>query len=92
MLYETFRDLGQIQYFLLPQLFADKERYDAVLSKLFNAIIASGVTSYKYECRNDSTLTATNYLKKDKNYYDILNMQWSRIYEDMDKIFRETGM
>lgn len=86
-LYETFRNLEQLQYFLPPQLFADKEQYDIVLNKLFATIIAAGITSYRYECRNDSALTATNYLKKDKNYYDIISMQWSRILEDINKIF-----
>lgn len=88
-LYETFRNLEQLQYFLPPQLFADKEQYDIVLNKLFATIIAAGITSYRYECRNDSSLTATNYLKKDKNYYDIISMQWSRILEDINKTFNE---
>lgn len=92
VLYEAFRNLEQLQYFLPPQLFADKEKYDKVLNKLFATIIASGITSYRYECRSDSALTATNYLKKDKNYYDIISMQWSRILEDIDKIFNEIDM
>lgn len=89
VLYETFRNLDQIQYFLPTQLFADKEQYDIVLNKLFTTIIAAGVTSYMYERRNDSALTATNYLKKDKNYYDIIYMQWSRILENINKIFND---
>lgn len=91
-LYETFRDLGQLQYFILPQVFANKEQYDDVLSKLFSVIIEAGITSYSIECRHDSTLTATNYLKKDKNYYDILGAQWTRIREDINRIFGEIGM
>lgn len=39
------------------------------------------------EFRYDNTLTATNYLKKDKNYYDIIAAQWDRIIADVDKIF-----
>lgn len=88
-LYETFRDLGQLQYFIPPQVFDDKEQYDKILSKLFSVIIEAGITSYSIECRHDSTLTATNYLKKDKNYYDILGAQWSRIHEDINRIFDE---
>lgn len=91
-LYETFRDLGQLQYLILPQLFDNKEQYDAILSKLFTVIIEAGITSYTIECRYDSTLTATNYLKKDKNYYNILGEQWSRISEDISKIFSDVGM
>lgn len=89
MLYETFKNLEQIQGFLPAQLFANKEKYDNVLNKLFTCIISSGVTSYNYECRNNPSLTATNYLKKDKNYYDIIGMQWPRIYEDINKIYDE---
>lgn len=91
-LYETFRNLEQLQYFLPSQLFLDKERYDKVLNRLFSTIIAAGITSYRYECRNDIALTATNYLKKDKNYYDIISMQWSRILEDVNKIFNDIGL
>lgn len=91
-LYETFRDLGQLQYFIPPQVFDNKEQYDKILSKLFSVIIEAGITSYSIECRHDSTLTATNYLKKDKNYYDILGAQWSRIHEDIIRIFDEIEM
>ena len=91
-LYEPFRDLGHLQYFILPQVFDDKELYDKTLSKLFSVIIEAGITSYSIECRHDSTLTATNYLKKDKNYYDILGAQWSRIHEDINRIFGEIDM
>ena len=86
-LYETFRDLGQLQYLMPPALFADKERYDSLLNRLFSVIIDAGVTSYSMECRHDPTLTATNYLKRDKNYYNILGDQWSRIFEGMNSSF-----
>lgn len=91
-LYEAFKEIGQLQYFLPPQLFADKSKYDATLSKLFTIVINAGITSYRFECRHDSTLTATNYLKRDKNYYDIIGMQWSRTKEDIAKVFEEAGL
>lgn len=91
-LYETFRDIGQLQYFLPPHLFENKEQYDEVLNKLFSTIIIEGVSSYKHECRHDSTLTATNYLKKDKNYYEILSTEWDRICEDINEIFDAIDM
>lgn len=91
-LYETFRELGQLQYFILPQLFDNKEQYDTILSKLFSVIIEAGITNYSMACRYDSTLTATNYLKRDKNYYDILNDQWSNIVRGIGAIFDEVGM
>lgn len=91
IMYETFRDLKHLQYFLPPQVFNNKNVCDSVLSKLFNIIIDAGITSFLFECRHDSTLTATNYLKKDKNYYDILYSQWDRTVEDIKKVFSEAG-
>lgn len=39
--------------------------------------------------RYDNTLTATNFLKKDKNYYAILSDQWTMISENIKSIWRE---
>ena len=91
-LYETFRDVGSIQFLLPPQLFANKDQYDSALKKLFSVIIREGISSYTHECRHDPTLTATNYLKRDKNYYDILSIQWDRITDDLKSIFSQIGM
>lgn len=91
-LYETFKDIGQLQYFLPPQVFANKNQYDSTLSKLFSIIIETGITSYSFASQYDSTLTATNYLKKDKNYYNMISMQWSRTVDDISRIFSEIGM
>ena len=91
-MYGIFKNIGDVNYILSPQLFADKDRYDKTLNDLFNIIIEEGVTSYLHECHHDLTLTATNYLKKDKNYYDILSIQWSRINNDLNRIFSEIGM
>lgn len=91
-LYETFKDLGQLQYFLPPQVFANKDQYDSTLSKLFSIIIEAGITSYSFAHQYDSTLTATNYLKKDKNYYTIISTQWFRTVDDLNRIFAEIGM
>lgn len=88
-LYESFRNLGQISYLLPPHLWENKDRYDKVLSKLFYVIIDAGVTSFMFEFRHDNTLTATNYLKKDKNYYDIIAAQWDRVIADVDNIFND---
>ena len=37
--------------------------------------------------QNNETINATNYLKKDKNYIDILRMNWDSIYKDINNIF-----
>lgn len=91
-LYDVFRNLGDIKYLIKPEIFNDKNLYDNVLKKLFNIIIEAGITNYVFECRHDSTLTATNYLKKEKNYYYILSSQWYRIKTDIDKVYEEIGM
>lgn len=91
-LYEVFSNLGDMKYFILPDVFADKNRYDDVLRKLFSIIIEAGITSFLFETRHDTTLTATNYLKKDKNYYDILSSQWVRTKNDIEQVFEEIGM
>ena len=51
--------------------------YDAALDKLFSAIIEAGIINYNMACDNDSTLTATNYLKRERNYYGILKNHWN---------------
>lgn len=91
-LYETFHELNHLQYFLTPQVFDNKDTCDAVLSKLFNIVIEAGITSYTFASRYDSTLNATNYLKKDKNYYEIISSQWQRTVSDLSAVFEEVGM
>ena len=91
-IYDIFRDLEDIQYFIKPEIFADKNQYDALLRKLFNVIINMGVVSFLFELRHDSTLNATNYLKRDANYYDIIGTQWAYIKNDINSIFTEFGM
>lgn len=78
-LYRFFSNLDGINFFLPSKLFAVKDEYDKVLNALFNTIIEAGITHLEIAYEYDSTLTATNYLKKDKNYYAILKSQWSTI-------------
>lgn len=37
--------------------------------------------------RYDSTLTATNFLKKDKNYYAILDDHWTNLCGKIARVF-----
>lgn len=91
-LYEAFSNLGNIKYLIKPEIFADKSQYDNILKKLFNIIIEAGITNFIMESRHDSTLTATNFLKREKNYYDILSLQWFRTKEEINRVFDEIGM
>ncbi|MCH5185444.1 MAG: hypothetical protein J1F64_04885 [Oscillospiraceae bacterium] len=79
--------MGSINGLLPDSLFSDKEKYDAVLDKLFYAIIEAGIISYSMACHYDPTLTASNYLKKDKNYYNIIEAHLSTILEKINDIF-----
>lgn len=88
-LYDIFSDIEGVDYFLPPALFASKDAYEAVLDKLFNTIINVGIVSFSMASNYDSTLTATNYLKKDKNYYTILRTHWATISNDIQRIFAD---
>lgn len=71
------------------KLYRDKDKYDEVLYRLFKCIINSGAKSYRMELKHDKTLNATNYLKKDRNYYTILSFNWDDLEEHIKKIFSE---
>lgn len=91
-LYDVFRNLGNLQYFIAPQIFNDKNRYDSVLKRLFNIIIEAGIMGYHFEANYDNTLTPTNYLKRDKNYYNTIRTQWVRIKSDFMQVFDDTDI
>lgn len=84
-----FANLNGIRYFLPPNTFKQKDIYDAILYRLFTTIINEGIALYSMESRYDPTLTATNFLKKDEKYYDILRTRWFAINNDIQKIFSE---
>jgi len=86
-LYKVSRSLEGMRK-LLP--FENKDLYDAKLDKLFKAIIEAGITHYNIACKYESTLTATNFLKKDKNYYEILGTHWSRLCAEIHETFSDT--
>lgn len=86
-IYDIFRELDGFDFVLPPQLFAQKDKYDDVLRKLFNLIISSGITAYTFAKGYDPSVTATNFLKADKNYYKIISAQWPQIKSEIKKIF-----
>lgn len=88
-LYEIFRKLGNMQYIFPPQIQRDKNIYDINLDKLFYAIINEGVKCFSMASNYDSSLTATNFLKKDKNYYNILSINWVTLQSEISRIFSE---
>lgn len=86
-LYDIFSNINNINFILPPTIFSQKNQYDATLDQLFTVIINAGITSFSMASQYDSTLTATNFLKKDKNYYSILRNHWASINSDINRIF-----
>ena len=76
-IYEIFHDLGNMKSLLPTSMWENKNLYDSALDKLFSAIIEAGIINYNIACEADSTLTATNYLKREHNYYGILRNHWN---------------
>lgn len=89
VLYDVFADIEGVNYLFPSDLFASKDAYESVLDKLFNTIIDAGIISYTLASEYDSTLTATNYLKKDKNYYTILRTHWATIQSKINQTFAD---
>ena len=86
-IYDIFSDFDNMKYILPPDVFSQKDHYEAVLDQLFSAIINAGTISFSMASRYDTTLNATNYLKKDKNYYSILSDHWSTLQIEINRIF-----
>lgn len=91
VLYDIFRNIEGMTSFLPESLFQDKDKYEEILYKLFSLIIGVGITSFSFECDYDSALNATNYLKKDKNYYKILRNHWATLSVGIKEVFDNIG-
>lgn len=78
-IYDIFSNMEDIGYFVPKDVFNDKDKYESILDDLFNLIIEAGIRCYTMAKRYDNTLNATNYLKKDKNYYVILSDNWTTL-------------
>ena len=79
--YEDFKDINGLAYFINPVVFANKNAYDDVLYKLFMLIINAGINYYSMMARFEEGLIISNFLKKDKNYYGILESGWDASLE-----------
>lgn len=87
-LYETVRNLVNVDG-LFPSVFSDKDKYDELLYKLFMLIISYGFSSYMMAAEHEEGLNASNYLKKDRNYYSILRGNWMRIRRELESILND---
>ena len=84
---KIFRNLGNIKTLLPMKLYTDS--YDTALDKLFNAIISAGTKLFSSERRHNQNLTATNFMKHDKHYYNILCDYWEDLEIKVGEVFAE---
>ena len=85
-IYNMIKNINNITWILPPEIIEDKDKYDEVLDKLFTLIIKHGSHDLKMNIKHEDTLTASNYLKKDKK---ILDMNWDSFSEGIETIFSE---
>ena len=88
-LYDPFKEINGFSNFFPEEFFRDKEKLDDTLYKLYDLIIKSVRKCYDMEHKNDSSLNATNYLKKDSNYYNVLTIEWDSLEEKIKAIFSQ---
>ena len=86
--YNIVKNIEGVSWILPPEIFADKDKYDEILYRLFSLIIQYGSRDLMMLSRNSNEpIVVSNYLKKDKNYIDIIHMNWSFIEKDIKSIF-----
>ena len=85
--YNIVKNMNGINWILPPDVFVNKDKYDDVLYKLFELMIKHGSHDLMMTMRTNDTITASNYLKKDKNYIEILSMNWDYISDSITSIF-----
>ena len=86
--YNIVKNIEGISWILPPEIFANKDKYDEILYKLFSLIIQYGSHDLMMLSRNSNEpIVASNYLKKDKNYIDIIHMNWSFIEKEIRSTF-----
>lgn len=89
--YDVAKNLTGFDHVLPREIFSNKTEYEDVLYKLFMAIINAGIMCYSMAARYEEGINATNYLKKDKNYYSILQSNWPSISSAVNSIFATFG-
>ncbi|MBQ8750610.1 MAG: AIPR family protein [Alphaproteobacteria bacterium] len=86
--YNIVKNIEGISWILPPEIFANKDKYDETLYKLFSLIIQYGSHDLMMLSRNSTeSVVASNYLKKDKNYIDIISGCWDLIEKEIKDIF-----
>lgn len=89
MLIDICKDLTGVETVLSKGLFNNKTNYETILSKLLNEFLKYGQSTFSLALKYEEGLNATNYLKKDVNYYSILDSGWLMISPSIQTIFKE---
>lgn len=86
--YNIVKNIEGISWILPPEIFENKDKYDEILYKLFSLIILYGSHDLMLLSNTSSeSVVASNYLKKDKNYIDIIRRNWDFIEKEIKDIF-----
>ncbi len=85
--YDIFKDIDGYKNIFPKHVFENKDRYDEVLYKLFEIIIFAGSKYYSIKKEADNTLSESNFLKRDSNYYAIIKTEWRYISRQISEIF-----
>jgi hypothetical protein len=89
ILYDIFKFLDNYNDVFPKKLFDNKDNYEKVLFVLYEGFIKSGRKAFSLNKKYDVTLTVANYLKKDMNYYLILQQEWDSLEELINKTHQE---
>ena len=89
MLIDICKDLTGVETVLPKGLLNNKINYETILSKLFTEFLKYGQSTFYLALKYEEGLNATNYLKKDANYYSILESGWLMISPSIKTIFKE---
>ena len=87
-IYNVFSDLDDLVYLFPAEVFQDKNRYEEILDQLFYLMIDEGTSYFSVAKDSDNTLTPTNFLKKDRNYYRILKAHWPKMSREIKRILK----
>ena len=84
---DVCKKLGEMNSVLPKGFFENKNKYDVILHDLFMTIINYGYAIYNNSIGNEEGINATNYLKKDESYYNILKSNWFMIEKGINDAF-----
>lgn len=86
-LYDIFSNIGGIDHIIEQQLFKeDKDKVDDFLYRLFSKLISEGFKQYTTEKKYNESLNESNFLKKNKSYYEIISNSWIDLKQIINEI------